>query len=343
MPADRLASGELWAVLTSSDGGESRIRLTSTDQAFVGDIDEAVDRRCAEGTTLIHVEAAVEDAPPCVSNRLFLVNLKDIESGRGQRRERRIREAQRSAMQFAAVLNELLALGDPDALTVFLTHCDIPLINAVRPYVFQRLRPHWEGTDVWRTLSDRDLRAYASLHDAALGFCERHLRRMRRHCSRASIAGIPNFMHIALAIGKVLTVQVEQVLVRLETTRSALTPDEWYEYQQRLEHYLITFRKVVEILYEEYVPALQKRFRAAVIREAIRPDLEPLTELCAAFLQVRDRVDACRKGALRVWARALIVPPIFGQDLLSDARWSTWSGAMRRYADRSTAWLKATG
>jgi hypothetical protein len=166
---------------------------------------------------------------------------------------------------------------------------------------------------------------------------------MRRHCSRASIAGIPNFMHIALAIGKVLTVQVEQTLVRLETTRSALTPDEWYEYRQRLEHYLITFRKVVEILYEEYVPALQKRFRAAVIREAIRPDLEPLTELCAAFLQVRDRVDACRKGALRVWARALIVPPIFGQDLLSDARWSTWSGAMRRYADRSTAWLKATG
>ena len=89
------------------------------------------------------------------------LNLKDIESGRGQCRERRIREAQRSAMQFAAVLNELLALGDPDALTVFLTHCDIPLINAVRPYVFQRLHPHWEGTDVWRTLSDRDLRAYA--------------------------------------------------------------------------------------------------------------------------------------------------------------------------------------
>jgi hypothetical protein len=166
---------------------------------------------------------------------------------------------------------------------------------------------------------------------------------MRRHCSRASIAGIPNFMHIALAIGKVLTVQVEQVLVRLETTRSALTPDEWYEYRQRLEHSLTTFRKVVEILYEEYVPALQKRFRAAAIREAIWPDLEPLTELCGAFLRVRDRVDACRKGALRVWARALIVPPIFGQDLLSDARWSTWSGAIRRYADRSTDWLKATG
>jgi hypothetical protein len=31
-----------------------------------------------------------------------------------------------------------------------------------------------------------------------------------------------------------------------------------YEYRQRLEHSLTTFRNVVEILYEEYVPALQK-------------------------------------------------------------------------------------
>jgi hypothetical protein len=82
MPADQLASGELWAVLTSRDGGESRIRLTCNGQACVGDVDEAVDRRCAEGTTLIHIEAAAESTPPCVSNRLFLVNLKDIESGR---------------------------------------------------------------------------------------------------------------------------------------------------------------------------------------------------------------------------------------------------------------------
>ena len=50
---------------------------------------EMSDRLCLatdpEGTTLIHVEATVAGAPPCVSNRLFLINMKDIESGRGQR------------------------------------------------------------------------------------------------------------------------------------------------------------------------------------------------------------------------------------------------------------------
>ena len=77
--------------------------------------------------------------------------------------------------------------------------------------------------------------------------------------TRLTPAGIIRCLQVQDPIGKVLTVQVEQVLVRLETTRAALTPDEWYEYRQRLEHYLTTFRNVVEILYEEYVPALQGR------------------------------------------------------------------------------------
>lgn len=177
-----------------------------------------------------------------------------------------------------------------------------------------------------------------------MGFCERHLRKMQRHCDRASIAGIPNFMHIALAIGKVLTAQVERVLVGLETTRSPLTNQEWGEHRQRLDKYLTAFRKVVEILYNEYVPALEKRFQTAAMREAIRPDLEPLTELCASFLRVRDRVEACRKGALRVRVPTgrLVEPPIYGHDLLDGSRWSKWSGVIRTCADRSTTWLRAT-
>lgn len=148
MPADLLESAEIWAVLTSSDGGESRFRLTSSGQTFVGELDDFADRRCAEGTTLIRIEAAVQDAPRLVSNHIFLVNLRDIGSGRSQRRERRIREAQRSAAQFAAMLDELLQLDDTDALKTFLTYCDIPIINAARPYVFQGARPQCEGADV---------------------------------------------------------------------------------------------------------------------------------------------------------------------------------------------------
>ncbi len=342
--ADLPESAEVRAVLTSSDGGESRFRLTSIGQALMGELDDTADRRCAEGTTVIHVEAVGKSEPPLLSNRVLLVNLKDIESGRSRGRERRIREAQRSAAQFAAVLNELLQLGETDALKTFLTYCDIPLINAGHPYVLRGARPQSEGTDVWRTLGDRNLRAYASLHDAALGFCDRHLHRMRRHCDRASIRGIPNFMHIALAIGNVLRAQVERALGGLETTRFPLTIEEWHEHRQRLEKYLTTFREVVEILYDEYVPALEERFKATSVREAIRPDLEPLTELCMTFLQVRDRVDSCLRSTLRVQLPRgdLIVPRIFPNDLLSDSRWSDWSGSVRTYVNRSVAWLRAT-
>jgi hypothetical protein len=164
------------------------------------------------------------------------------------------------------MLDELLQLDATDALKTFLTHCDIPVIHATRPSVLRGARPQWESMNVWPTLGDRNLQEYTSLHDAAMGFCERHLRKMPRHCDRASIAGIPNFMHIALAIGKVLTAQVERALVGLEGTHSPLTAEAWARHRQRLEKYLITFRKVVEILHNEYVPALQKRFQVADIR-----------------------------------------------------------------------------
>jgi hypothetical protein len=74
---------------------------------------------------------------------------------------------------------------------------------------------------------------------------------MRRHCERESIAGIPNFMHIALAMGNVLSAQVERALIGLETTRSPLTAEAWHEHRQRLEKHLVTFRNVVAIL-DEY-------------------------------------------------------------------------------------------
>jgi hypothetical protein len=323
IPGDIPASAEVKAVLTFGDGGELHLGIFKNANVFIGDLDDIGQKRCSEGTTMTHVEAVLKGAPPLLSNRTLLVNLKDIETGRSQRRERRIREAQKSAEQFAAMLGELLQLGETDALKTFLTHCDIPIINAGRPFFLRGARPQWEGADVWRILGDRNLRVYLSLHDAAMGFCERHIRRMQRHCKHASTAGIPNFMHIALAIGNVLRAQVERALVGVETLRISLTIDEWYQHRQRLEQYLTEFRKVIDILNDEYLPALQKLFKAPAIREAIYPDLQPLSALCATFLRVRDRIEACRSGALRVRNAygQLGMAQIFDHDLLAPARW----------------------
>src|SRR5262245_6094180 len=189
LPAVISGADHLKAVLTFVDGGEMRIDLSRNADNFVGDLDDIAQKRCAEASTMTHVEAIMTGAPPVLSNRTLLINLTDIETGRSQRRERRIREAQKSAEQFAAMLGELLQLGETDALKTFLTHCDIPIVNAGRPFSLRVARPQWAGGDMWRILGDRNLREYASLHDAAIGFCERHLGRMQRHCRHASIAG----------------------------------------------------------------------------------------------------------------------------------------------------------
>jgi len=66
-----------------------------------------------------------------------------------------------------------------------------------------------------------------------MGFCARHSKRMCRHCERVSIAGVPNFLHISLAIANVVRAQVERLLVGLELTTQPLGIDEWHEHRQR--------------------------------------------------------------------------------------------------------------
>jgi hypothetical protein len=85
-----------------------------------------------------------------------------------------------------------------------------------------------------------------------------------------------------------------------------LTVTDWYEHRRRIEEYLKMFRLVIDILNDGYLPALQKRFNVSAIREAIYPDLEPLTATCTGFLHVRDRIEACRRGVLPVGIRRCI-------------------------------------
>jgi hypothetical protein len=274
---------------------------------------------------------------------MYLLNLRDIDTGHSQRRERRVREAQQSAGRFAAILDELLTLNDTDSLRTFLTFCDIPIINSARPYAFRGPRPPWNGHDFLRSIGERNLRIYGSLHEAAMGFCDRHLRKLDRHCDHASLAGIPNFMHIALSIGNVLRAQVERIAIGLETTTSPLLPEDWGRYRRDLEEYLTRFRELMAIVFERYLPELRRRFKDAQIAEVLRSDLEALPQLCAIFLGVRDRIEACRKGSLRVRTTfGAVEPPLFDHDLLSVSRWTGWARDVGASLRSTNAWLERT-
>jgi len=318
-------STALAAILVFGDGGEVRVPLVNVGPHWGGTLDELAEVHCRKATTMVHVERVGGGGGEVErSNRLLLVNLLAADTGHSQRRERRIREAQRSAVQFAAMLAEMLHRGEEDALKTFLTHCDIPLIEGGRPFQVRQARPPWDGRETFGAAPERNLRDYASLHDAAMGFCERHLRRMDRHTAKASVAGIPNFMHMALAVGGVLRAQVERALSGLESTRAAMSADEWSEHRLRLGLYVSTMRDVVKALHDRYLPALAKRFKREPIREALLADLSPMATLYAAFVDVRARVEACRRGAFMVVIPGgrMVVPPIFPSDVLAERGWN---------------------
>jgi len=341
VPAEILKSSRLIAVIAFNDGGEAKYGLRETAGTFAATIRDGDQRRCGEGTTVVRIDAINPDASTISSNSIYLINLRDIDTGHSQRRERRIREAQQSAAQFSAILDELLKLEDTESLLTFLTFCDIPVIDSSRPYAFRGPRPPWTGQELLRTIGERNLKIYSSLHDAAMDFCHRHLRKLERHYEHASVAGIPNFMHIALAIGNVLRAQVERIIIGLETTTSSLLIEDWAQHRRNLEDYLATFRELMEIIFERYLPELRRRFKASTIAEALSSDLETLPQLSANFLAVRDRVEACRKGSLRVRTPLGIVePPIFDHDLLATSRWIGWAHEIRTCLQSSSAWLE---
>lgn len=312
------------AILTFSETETARVELRRRSECvWIGHFEDAVLSRCDDQATIVHIEGRPDEV---LSNRVLLVNLQDIVSNRGQRRERRIHEAQQSAAHFSRVLDELLAASDMEALIRFLNLCDIRVIDAARPLPFIRPRQAWTGDDEMRRIGDRNLREYVSLHEAAVSFCKRHIRRLDQHCKRFSIEGITNFMHIAVAVGNVLRAQIERVLIGFEHMRTPFSNIEWGDHRDRLEIYLELFKQVMHAAFVEYMPNLNRIRHHKFARAPIGADLAPLVELWRGIQRVRDRVNACMGKSLAVRTPSgNVLPPLIRADqLLGPQRWHVW-------------------
>jgi hypothetical protein len=287
-------------VLTFHDLGRARLKvIRRTQEALFAAVRDGDLRLCNEGTTVVHLDqAGVPPAP--ISNPVFLQNLLDIETGRGQRRERRIREAEQSAAQFALVLQELVREGDMDALKRFLTLCDIPLAELPRAILFAHGREAHEDSDALRALGARNLRDFETLHDAAVAFCKRHVRKLDSHCKRPMITAVPNFMHIALSVGNVIVSQLERALVGLEGTAKPLDVDAWYNHRQRMDDYLRLFSDMVELFDLKFIRRIRERYARDVVRDAIEPDVEPFSQFLSSMVGTRARFDALCRQIIRV-------------------------------------------
>lgn len=330
----------LSVVLTSTS--EFKVTLPAShefENTYTCSLPEEVARKLDRVSTVARLAGSLHDGTEVESNPVLVTNLLDLNTDRPVRRERHIKEAQQSAAQFFSVLKDLLMGRDEEALITFLRHCDIPVTLEPRPKLFRGQRPVWDSGAGMRSLGERNLKIYATLHEAALGFFDRHYRRLLRHARELEADGIANFLHIFLAMGGVLRAQTERLAQGLEARTSPLDASEWAEIRAHVDTYFYRFRQMTDCLADEYLTPLLRYYEAGELRERFAPDIQPLHELYDDMIGFRERVEQIRRANLyfRGPAGERKVPGYF-HCVLSEANWPKYE---RETSERLTRFDRA--
>lgn len=335
--AEPLGGARLTATLEFVDGHESRVQLTARGATLHARLPAPLARRCNEGAATVALELLEAGQPARQSNKLFLANLIDVETGGTGRLQRRVRTAQRGAAQFVMVLDELLKQGETDQLKAFLTHCDIPLAFTGR-FRIPHARTPWAPPDHWRTVATRHLRDYETLHDAVVGFAERHLERLWRHSEEATVGGMTNFMHIALAVVSTVRAQTERALQGIESIPAAMDPQVWYNLRKNLERYLLIVEEALSTMVDGYFVSLTKQRSSRPEDPSLNADRASFVEQVRGVLSVRGRLVAALNMGIRVVTPEghKLRPPFMPRDLLEASRWAKWEAKIHPMLERLT-------
>lgn len=263
------------------------------------------------------------DRSQAESNPVLVINILDIDSGASARRQRHIYDAQKSAAKFVSVLNSLLRGKNEQPLIDFLNLCDIPLAYDSASRLIRRAKPVWDGGVGMRALGERNLKFYAKLHDAAMWFCERHLRKLQRHAKQPSPGSVANFLHIFLAAGSVLRAQLERLTQGFEARSGPLDSGEWAACRAHADAYFDVFEKMTDCLLNAYVKPMQRLYDPSQIKEEFLPDLEPLGGLYDDMLAFRPRIDRIRTLS------SPLKPPGYFHSVLSEKAWPRYERRAR--------------
>lgn len=290
---------KLSLVLTSS----SEFRGTFPVSREVGgtytcSIPEEVTPRLNRISTMARLTGALADSSDVDSNPVLVTNILSLDTNTSVRREQQIMKAQESAAQFFSVLKELLQGQDEQSLLTFLNHCNIPATLEPRPKLFRGQKLIWDGGAGMRSLGERNMKIYATLHGAVLGFFERHYKRLLRHTRELEADGIANFLHIFLAMGGVLRAQMERLAQGLEARSAPLEPREWFDIRTHVNTYFYRFRQMTDCLTDDYLAPLLRYYETDELREQFAPDLEPLHNLYDDMLGFRERIERLRGATL---------------------------------------------
>lgn len=323
IPAD-IVYQKLSATLTFDDNAQQSLAISiGHGDSYSAIVSGEIMQRLGKSSTIMQIEASWnKEEAVARSNPILITNLIDIHSGQNVRRERHIREAEQSTIQFFAVLKDLIELGDERDLIVFLSYCDIPIADALRPVFARGARPVWDGGLGMRHLGERNLTLFANLHDAAIRFFDRHLRKLQHHVNYGGINGIPNFMHISLAMGSILRAQVERVVQGFESIGQPVSAHDWFLYREHFNVYFLKSRELMNCLCNEYLPKIIKDYGSDEVAKRLDPDFAPLRDLCSDMLNFRKRIESLRHSNLKVrTAHGHLVVPRYYNCILSEDRW----------------------
>lgn len=307
------------------DEAYSRVNLhLNHDEEYFSDPVENIMSRLGDASSILTIEAHKDGKMVAESNPILITNLLDIRTGQHVRRERYIREAYQSAIDFFRVLDGLIKEGDEEPLINFFNYCDIPIMDVSRPVYARGIRPIWDGGKGMRSLGPRNLKIFKNLHDAAMNFYDRHFKKLQSHVERGSINGVANYLHIFLAMGGVLRAQIERLLQGFEACDSPIPSDDWYSYRVNIDTYFSKFKELTFCLHDQYLPGLLKFYTSKTLRERFAPDLQPLEDLCKDMLSFHTRMEALSKSKLRIITqnRVLLIPPFFQDNVFMPANWT---------------------
>jgi PLD-like domain len=318
-------TGNLHAKLTFGNQITKTLNIFGNQSGlYYVSIPSEIKRLLNENSTVIHIEMPVGKVE---SNSILITNVKDIKTDKPVRRERNIKEAQQSAGQFFAVLRELIAASDDEALLTFLNYCDIPFNGFAKPRFQGIARSVWTGADEgMKKLGERNLKIYTDLHPSAVAFFDKHFKKLQKHIESPYIGGIDNFLHIFLAMGGILRSQVERAVIGIEAKGAALTTEEWSCCRDYVDIYYGKFKELTDCLWKKYLSKLIKENDQTKISELFLPDFQALDDLYDGILSYRERVESLRVTKLtRTNHSGQVITPGYFHCVFESKKWDKYS------------------
>jgi hypothetical protein len=180
-----------------------------------------------------------------------------------------------------------------------------------------------------RQLGDRSLRQFFTLHEAVVGFATRHLRRLRRHVKDGTASGIPNFMHILLAIAGLLENQMEKACFAFENQQGVLQSEQWHNFRKQADEYLHLFEEAINIFASEYIPQMITGYSKKAVIAGLGDDWNVFRRIVGEMMRLRERIETARIEKLRIQAQGInpIVPDYFNS-LLGETNWRKYQSTI---------------